>query len=78
LAGAVQTLECVTKLDASIRNGTRGSPVDPHQERVEILGFNESVGALATYTLFLRRYGSYDGLLEAILFPVAQAGGEVA
>ncbi len=77
-AGALQTLECVPELDAAVRDGSGRRAVDPHQERVEILGLHESVGPFVTYALFLRRYGSHDGLLETILLAIADAGREVA
>jgi hypothetical protein len=51
--------------------------MDPHQERIQVLGLDESVCALATYAFLLRRYGSHDRLLEAILVPVVHTGRQV-
>ena len=77
-SGALQTFECVTKLITTITDGAIGGLIDPHQERIEILGLDESIGARSTCTFLLRRYGSDHRLLEAILLPVADAGRQVS
>jgi hypothetical protein len=63
----------VPKLVAAIADRAALGSIDPHQERVQVLGLDESIGSCSTYTLFLRRYGSDDRLLEPILVSVAHA-----